>query len=257
MPDKSKNGFIFLNKRGSPTEYNEHGNIVAFDYPVKKKYLWKKGKEGFHKCKVSWHLPNKRGMGRNKGNSHERETATILSLWIYGEPGIIKRTPLSGGWASGKAGDVILDHELERKGYKFPPIYVECRFYKDLLQHNLLTWIADGTPATLTKWIEEVEQKCDGRLPMLVLRGNGTKPWLLVMKRWLTTGTMLELLRKDGGLWFRSEQHGKGILLPLERIGQLGDGEIFMKRWREDGGPSIVRRFAKPVRGSKNKKNKR
>lgn len=246
MPDKKASCDVILNKRGKLIDIKWKSSNVK----------WKKGKIGKITGKVSYHIPNKKGMGRNKGNNLERETALILSLWIYGEPGILKRTPLSGGWASGKAGDVILDHELERKGYWQPPIYVECRSYKDLLQHNFLTWIDCGVPKTLTPWIEEVEQKCDGRLPMLVLKGNGTDPYLLMKQDWCTMdGMRYEFTRQKGSVDFSGPDGWRYILLPLMRIGQLGDGEILLKNWRGDGGPARLKKYIRSIRGRQSKED--
>src|SRR6266478_5714289 len=109
------------------------------------------------KIKVRYHTANKRGMGRSKGNSHERETARILSRWIFGKenPKHLKRTPLSGGWSSSKMGDVCIDPEIARQhNLKDPPMYVECRNYKDVLQYNVLSWTVWRSPKIYCKWIK-------------------------------------------------------------------------------------------------------
>src|ERR1051325_1183184 len=161
MPDRTHTVWVKLDKNGKiKLLYNSP------DMP------------GLKKLKIHYHAPNKKGMGRSKGNSLERETAKAFSYWLYGNTKYMKRTPLSGGWASGKAGDIILDHEIQRKKkLKQPRIYVECRSYKDVLQHDILKWTVSGVPALYSKWIKEVEKKCDGRLPILVMKGKRTAPW--------------------------------------------------------------------------------
>lgn len=256
MPDKSIKVWLHVDGRGQVPRKKNPGEVYRSDKePQVAKNRWKKGCEGYIRAMLSWHVPNKKGMGRSKGNTLERDVALILSLWIYGEAGVLKRTPLSGGWASGKAGDVILDHELERKGYWNPPIYVECRSYKDLLQHNLLTWIEEGTPKTLTTWVKEVETKCDGRLPMLIIKGNGTKPYLLMKDEWMTLrGMRRGFIYQKGAIEFIGPDRLGYVLLPLERIGQLGDGEVLLKSWVEDDGPANLREYFRLIRKRKGKK---
>lgn len=239
MPDKKKGIDVVLGPTG------------RFEQPDYQAHMpkWKPGIRGKVRGKILYHLPNKRGMGRAKGNTHERETAKLLGEWIYEKPNILKRTPLSGGWSSQKMGDVMLDPEMERKGFFNPPIYVECRSYKDVLQHDVLTWAASGSPALLTKWVNEVESKCDGRLPMLVIKGNGTKAWILLRAAWLTKRT-LPKVRSVAPVRLRLFPEVVGpepfvFLMPLTAVWGLGDGESFFKEWRGDGGPAQVRRLGR------------
>jgi hypothetical protein len=205
---------------------------------------------GLKKLKVHYHSANKRGMGRSKGNSHERETARILSKWFFGKahPKAMKRTPLSGGWSGGKMGDVCLDPEYARRnGFKDPRIYVECRNYKDVLQYNLMSWAVWETPKIYSDWIKEVEQKCDGRLPMLVMKGKGTDAWVMVLYRWIIGGSSgvfsycFEQIIKAKPISFESKKFGFVYLLPLKRIKRLGDGREFLREWVRDGGPAQLR----------------
>jgi hypothetical protein len=211
-------------------------------------------KSSMKKIRIQYHAPNKRGMGRNKGNAHERETAEVLSNWIFGQPKYLKRTPLSGGWSSTKMGDVCLDPEVARtKGYKDPKIYVECRNYKDVLQYNLLSWSWKGVPKIYTDWIREVEAKCDGRLPMLVVKGKGTDAWIILCLSWFApTGDATLKLVEGSKLCLRVKGIGVVHMLPLERVARLGDGREFLKQWVRDGGPAILRRLAeRPAKSRK------
>jgi hypothetical protein len=234
MPDKVGMIWVMLDKKG---------RIIACDMTKK---------PSMKKIRIQYHAPNKRGMGRNKGNAHERETARLLSQWIFGKADFLKRTPLSGGWSSTKMGDVCLDPEIGRtQGLKDPRIYVECRNYKDVLQYNLLSWAAEGSPRIYSDWIEEVETKSDGRLPLIVMKGKGTEAWVLIRRRWLTEGT---LIRVAGVCALKLATSKKGIvyMLPLVTVGGLGDGRDFLKQWVRDGGPDKLRRLAKcPVKPRK------
>jgi hypothetical protein len=226
MPDKVKTVWARLDKKGNLKDVR----LEIFT--------------GFKKLKIRYHAPNKRGMGRSKGNALENETAKTLSKWIYGENKILKRTPLSGGWASGKAGDVILDHEYARKKYFDPDLYVECRNYKDILQHDLLSWCCFGTPQTYGKWIKEVESKAGTRFPMIVMKGKMTKPFVMILRRWLTRLSAAKVFSASR-LILLSKIAGTIYILPLKRIGRLGNAKSFFERWREDGGPTQIQRLGK------------
>jgi hypothetical protein len=186
------------------------------------------------------HVPNKKGMGRAKGAGLENQTAKIFSRWIYGNPKYLKRTPLSGGWAGVKAGDIILVHEYAERGMYNPPIYVECRFYKDLMQGDFLNWVEEGTPKVYTDFIEEVESKAKKKLPFLVIKGNNTKAWVMVLRRWFCPGDALTAMMAFANIRFWRSSFGYGYLIPLERLPELGDGKKFLKKWREDGGSNHV-----------------
>lgn len=232
MPDKAQTVWALIGKGNKLTE-------IFPEEPKKNRFPLKK-------IKIHFHIANKRGMGRSKGNALERDAAEAFSLWIFGKPKYMKRTPLSGGWASGKAGDIILDHEIARKkGIREPAIYVECRNYKDILQHDVLTWPYYGVPETFTKWIKEVEKKCDGRLPFLVLKGKGTREWVMISWLWLTRQTLTVIanlsrevrVRRDGSVYY---------IFPLERLAsRLGEGKQFLRQWREDDGPAELRRHCR------------
>lgn len=163
---------------------------------------------------------------RNKGNMLERITADTLSEWIYGRTKVLRRTPLSGGWSGSKMGDVTVDPEFQRKGVFVPSIYVECRNYRGILQHNFFTWVCYAKPKELSLWIKEVEAKCDGRLPMLVLKGKSTKPWVLFMNRWLDSRQYVALTKLDSYIMFVQHRH-LGIVVPLKSMGSVGRAEWF------------------------------
>jgi len=227
MPDKVQTVYASIGSNGKLKE--------IYTTPV----------SGCKPIRIHYHTPNKKGMGRNKGNALERETAKAFSKWIYGVQNVLKRTPLSGGWASGKAGDIILDHEKARNREKYPemPMYVECRSYKDILGHGFINWLFTGKPKTITGWIKEVESKADGRLPFLVIKGNNTKPYILLLRRWLTKRT-----RPKGGyhpLKLYCWNSAKGYLVPLSWLDRLGDGRELFRDWVKDGGPANIRKLGK------------
>lgn len=230
MPDKTSMVWALLSKKGK-----------LLDIGLKKL-------GGFKNIRVRYHTPNKRGMGRSKGNSHERETARILSKWIFGKsnPKHLKRTPLSGGWSSSKMGDVCIDPEVARQhGLQDPPMYVECRNYKDVLQYNILSWTVWKTPKVYSDWIKEVESKCDGRLPILVIKGKGTDAWIFMLDRWFPRGSSYQALRDNSPVHLRTDEFGRVFMLPLKRVRSLGDGEKFFTAWVKDGGRSQLRAISR------------
>jgi hypothetical protein len=142
-------------------------------------------------------------------------------------------------------GDVCLDPEIARQhGIKDPPMYVECRNYKDVLQYNLLSWSVWGTPKIYSEWVKEVEAKCDGRLPLLVMKGKGTDAWILILERWIPEGFFYKRQLNRVAAIFNTKEYGKVHMLPLKRVRSLGDGESFFENWVKDGGPAKLRRLA-------------
>ena len=102
---------------------------------------------------------------RNKGAGFERKVAKVLSNWIYGEPGRLHRTPMSGGlhW-SGNAkshGDIVPDDP------KFPFV-IECKAQEgwDLMQLY-------NQKGTLWNFIKQAESEGE----------SAEKPWLLIFKK--------------------------------------------------------------------------
>jgi len=70
-------------------------------------------------------------LSRVKGSRFEVEVAKKLSKWYYGNPNILRRVPLSGGWEGQRYGDVMLPPHLVGKVKPFP-FYVECKHRRDL-----------------------------------------------------------------------------------------------------------------------------
>jgi len=233
MPDKSKNVHVVLSKSGGALSRDDNTYFISKPGKSIWKNKWRAGRSGWFPAKITWHLPNKKGMGRAKGNTLERKTAKELSLWIYDKEDYLRRTPLSGGWANAKAGDIILDHSRQDEGAFNPKMYVECRSYKDILQYDLLSWADTGKPNTLTKWFKEVDKKRGKFFPMLVVKGNHTKPWILMKADWLTRNTILYFKLLSCGV-MNPSNHGKILLIPLTDLGNLRDGKYIIKKWRED-----------------------
>ncbi len=92
----------------------------------------------------------------------------------------MRRTPLSGGWGSGKLGDITMDPALAQDLKLVPPkVYVECKNYADLLQHSFFRWQCSGDAGLIGGWIADTAMKAKGMPWFLVMKGNGTDAWIL------------------------------------------------------------------------------
>jgi len=104
-------------------------------------------------------------MSRNKGNNFERDIAKELATWWYGEAGILRRVPMSGGWDAAQLGDVMIPPAYIRVVPDFP-FYVECR--------NREGWdlseLFDDVVGQLKKWWVESSAKATriGKIPLLI-----------------------------------------------------------------------------------------
>jgi hypothetical protein len=121
----------------------------------------------------------RRGGGKSKGASFERDVCKALSLWISAGTAedVFWRSAMSGGRstvaaAKGKslaqqAGDISA---VSRIGAPFiETFYVECKFYRDLKFHGLMT----GTGQLATFWgAAKTEAKRYEKLPILIAKQN-------------------------------------------------------------------------------------
>lgn len=99
---------------------------------------------------------------------------------MYGNDKVMRRTPLSGGWGSGKLGDITMDPALAQDLKLVPPkVYVECKNYADLLQHSFFRWQCSGDAGLIGGWIADTAMKAKGMPWFLVMKGNGTDAWIL------------------------------------------------------------------------------
>ncbi len=102
-------------------------------------------------------------------------------MWLYGDPKVLTRTPLSGGWNGSKMGDISADPvRLMELKLQLPKLYVECKNREGLLSEEFFNWVATGSPKRLTEWIDDTKKKA-GTMPwFIILKGRGTEPWVLV-----------------------------------------------------------------------------
>ncbi len=106
--------------------------------------------------------------------------AKTFSRWLYGREDVMRRTPLSGGWGSGKLGDITMDPAIAQDLKLVPPkVYVECKNYADLLQHSFFRWQCSGEAGQIGGWITDTAMKAKGMPWFLVMRGNNTDAWVL------------------------------------------------------------------------------
>jgi hypothetical protein len=121
----------------------------------------------------------RRGGGKAKGASFERDVCKALSLWVSNgtQEDVYWRSAMSGGRstvarAKGKrlaeqAGDITCIH---RSGQSFADkFFMECKFYKDLQYTGLLT----GKGNLVKFWSEASKQaKHYGKLPFMIAKQN-------------------------------------------------------------------------------------
>lgn len=121
----------------------------------------------------------RKGGGKSKGASFERDVCKALSLWVSAGTAedVFWRSAMSGGRstvaaAKGKrlaqqAGDISA---VSRIGAPFiETFYVECKFYRDLKFHGLL----NGTGQLATFWeVAKNEAKRYEKLPFLIAKQN-------------------------------------------------------------------------------------
>jgi hypothetical protein len=128
--------------------------------------------------------PLKKSTSRNKGNSLELEVGKVFSMWLYGEPKVLTRTPLSGGWNGSKMGDISADPvRLMALKMPLPKLYVECKNREGLLSEEFFNWVATGSPKRLSDWIGDTINKAGMWTWFLVLKGRGTEPWIFTNLR--------------------------------------------------------------------------
>ena len=112
--------------------------------------------------------------------------AKAFSNWLYGREDVLKRTPLSGGWGSGKLGDITMDPALAMElGIKAPPkIYVECKNREGILDESFWRYLATGTPSTIGDWIVDTCEKANKlkQMPFLIMKGRGTEPFVFAIQ---------------------------------------------------------------------------
>ena len=121
----------------------------------------------------------RKGGGKSKGSSFEREICRELSLWVSNgkQEDIFWRSSISGGrstvaYAKGKrfaaqAGDISC---VDPAGFAFTNrFYIECKFYKDLDYIGLIT----GKGHLIDFWEEtKLQAKKYKKLPLLIAKQN-------------------------------------------------------------------------------------
>jgi Holliday junction resolvase len=123
--------------------------------------------------------------GKRKGNSAEREVATLLSKYLGG---YFQRVPSSGAHIGGKNSsrkDIMSKTQIRAsKSDIIPPdeyekLVVEVKSYKDLSYHYFVTCEQIDK---VNKWITELEFDCDeDDVGILCIKTN-RKKWIVLLK---------------------------------------------------------------------------
>lgn len=109
--------------------------------------------------------------------------ARAFSTWLYGRDDILKRTPLSGGWGSGKLGDITMDpYKAGELKLSLPKIYVECKNREGLMDETFWRWFATGKPSTITDVIKDTIKKAKDFPWFVILKGRATAPFVLMLE---------------------------------------------------------------------------
>jgi hypothetical protein len=125
-------------------------------------------------------MPNKPGMGKNKGSAFEREAARRLSLWLSAgmRDDLIWRSSMSGGRATLQLRKDIVNQTqsgdlsaIGKEAFEFcEKTYTECKHYKDLsISRSMLTNV--GGLYAFWKSTQEQALKYKKR-PLLIARQN-------------------------------------------------------------------------------------
>lgn len=129
---------------------------------------------------------------------------------------MLKRTPLSGGWGSGKLGDITMDPAIALElGIKAPPrIYVECKNREGVLDESFWRYLATGTPATIGDWIGDTCEKAKKlkQTPFLILKGRGTEPFVFALDVDELLRPVFSPMGVTGKAWFPVQTDGKRVL---------------------------------------------
>ena len=139
---------------------------------------------------------------RTKGNLFELEVAKALSLTLYDREGVLRRTPLSGGWSMRPLGDICADSTALREGEHPPDLLVECKSRAGILLTDFLPVGRGRIPWLLDVWQELKKSAPRGAGPMLVVKGNGWKTPLAFTEEipFLGPESWTARVRIDGGL---------------------------------------------------------
>lgn len=127
----------------------------------------------------------RKGGGKSKGATWERQVCRELSLWISGgkQEGIFWRSAMSGGRATiaarkgkrldAQVGDISCIHPL---GMAFADRFMaECKFYRDLRLDRLIH--SGGALADF--WIvARAQARPCNKLPILIAKQNHTPPFV-------------------------------------------------------------------------------
>lgn len=155
----------------------------------------------------------RKGGGKQKGASFEREVCKALSLWVSADTqeDVYWRSAMSGGrstvaFKKGKrlaaqSGDISCIHSI---GQTFAnKFYVECKAYRDLQFQGLVTG-----KGHLIKFWDETKKQCKqyDKLPMMVVRQNMIKPMVCLSHE----GLWALNLQKHSIVW--SKRHNLHIV---------------------------------------------
>ena len=153
----------------------------------------------------------KKGKGKNKGNAFERKVSLLLAEWWKVPKGTFWRSKISGG--SNEPGDItprVLDKDDKALHW---PFVIECKHYKDVKFHQLLTASKLKDGGKILSWWQQLtkDQKSlpviDPRIRLLIFRGNNTPIYVAFCPLDLNALAYTESLRIKDVLIYRTHKN--------------------------------------------------
>lgn len=106
-----------------------------------------------------------------KGDAYERKVAKIITEWSGVK---MIRTPLSGGWASGRSdvrGDLVCDDDSV-----FFPYHIECKNQKGWGWGQTIM----GKGIVYDWWRQTIKECPADKVPWLIFHEHGRSDWLMM-----------------------------------------------------------------------------
>ncbi len=83
-------------------------------------------------------MSNKKNKNKEEGNAFERKVAKEMSLWLFENRNILRRSSDSGAQKANYSGDIIPEGQLPTQWNRKWPIIVECKYgYKTIAIPNI------------------------------------------------------------------------------------------------------------------------
>ncbi len=145
-----------------------------------------------------------------KGSTYERRIAKLFSQWA-GE--LIRRTPMSGGWAGSKAFDVAGDLVSNNPAFT---LHIEAKKHERWRLEDLLTGARKEGSTSLIAWWEQATRECpESKSPLLVFSRNLLPDLVMLYEEDMFLLTENQDINKCINFIWAGLRHGNGSVLIL------------------------------------------